>query len=352
MTVLWVLTGPKSGDNGQVMNAAKASGLPFETRHIVFDSAHLGRKPVVRASLDGVDAERSDRLCGPWPGIVLVIGRRLSCVALWIKKQSGGATRIALFNAPKGRARDFDLVVLPPYYRKQKCASALSIRAPLTGIDPLRIAQAGNELAQALGAGQRPIHVLLVGGDMGQRKLEPGFVAGIYRQMRDGFAAGGAIHVSTSPRTPPRVVETLRPMLRPQDCLHAWRPDATANTYLGLLAHGESFTVTADSLSMLIEVARLGKPLVIAEPPRRHGLAGLKDWASGLLRPRDLRHALRMLYSGGYAVPLGMPPQPCRGLLPDDTGLVADRLRLLAGAEAEQVIRHCPAVPTAGPLTQ
>ncbi|MCA3554845.1 ELM1/GtrOC1 family putative glycosyltransferase [Aestuariivirga sp.] len=349
---MWVLTGPKSGDNRQVMRAAEASGLTFEGRHIVFHGANLGRKPMVRASLDGVDRERSDRLCGPWPGIVLVIGRHLSCVALWIKKQSGGATRIALFNAPKGRGRDFDLVVLPPYYRQQNRANVLSIRAPLIGIDPPSIAQAGRDLARTLGAGQRPIHVLLVGGDMGQRKLEPGFVSGIYRQMRDGFAAGGTIHVSTSPRTPPRVVETLRPMLRPQDCLHVWRPDATANAYLGLLAHGESFTVTADSLSMLIEVARLGKPLVIAEPPRRRGLAGLKDWASDLLRPRDLRHALGMLYAGGFAVPLGMPPQPSGGRLPDDTGLVASRLRLLAGAEAEPVIRHCPPVPTAGRVTQ
>lgn len=329
------------------MKAAEAAGLPYDIRRISFHPGHLGRKPTVRASLAGVDEAASDRLCAPWPEVVLVIGRHLSCIALWIKQQSGGATRIALFNAPKGRAADFDLVVLPPYYRGQHRPNVLAIRTPLIGIDPRRIAEAGEALAPSVSGMRRPLHVLLVGGDMGQRKLKPSFAADVYRRMCSGFAAEGSVHVSTSPRTPAAVADMLRRNLRPQDRLHVWRRGDAASPYLGLLALGETFTVTADSLSMLIEVARLARPLVIAEPPRDAGLAGLADSLTGLFRPRDLRRAVNMLYAEGYAVPLGVSPKPSRGWLPDDSGLVAERLRMLAGAESGLLAYRYPATSIA-----
>ena len=52
---------------------------------------------------------------GEWvngtPDLVITAGRRLSCVALWIKQASGGRTRIVLIGKPRGGAPEFDLVV-------------------------------------------------------------------------------------------------------------------------------------------------------------------------------------------------------------------------------------------------
>ena len=333
MADIWVLTGPKSGDNAQVLKAAEASGLPFEVRHVTLKQGHLSRKPAVKPSLGSIDLEHSDKLSGPWPKVVIAIGRHLSCVALWIKEQSGGATRIALFNAPKGRIADFDLIVLPPYYRLPRHRNVLPIRAPLIGIDPVQLAHADAHFADTLGKRERPLHALLVGGDMGQRKLKPRFAVEVLRQMREGFAADGSIHIATSRRTPAAVVNALAADIRPQDQLHRWQPGAQESAYLGLLAHADSFTVTADSLSMLYEVARLGRPLVIAEPPPPTGLAGLLQRASDLLRPRDLGQAVRLLCDAGIAVPLGQPPRPPRGKLPDETARVGQSLRQLAGVD-------------------
>lgn len=337
MAGLWVLCGPKSGDNAQVLRAAEASGLAFVTKTIAFLPGHVARKPFVRPTLAGVDLARSDRLGAPWPDVVLVIGRHLSRVALWIKRQSCGATRIVLFNIAKGRARDFDLIVLPPFYRSRERANLMRIRTPVIGIDPQRVDRAGEAFAASALAAPRPLHAFLVGGDMGQRSLDPGFVAGVLRQMRAGFAAEGAIHVCTSPRTPPKVVAALEAELGAADRLHRWQPGAAVSAYLGLLAHADSFTVTADSLSMLFEVARLGKPLVIAEAPPAGGIAGAVDRALATFRRRDLGLAIKLLCDGGFAVRLGQPPITPRSRLPDDTGLVAQRLRQLAGLDAVTV---------------
>ncbi len=328
---MWVLNGPKAGDNAQLVRAAAASGLCSVVKNVVIRPGRLTAKPAIAPSLAEIDPDASDALAAPWPELVLAMGRHLSRVALWIKEQSGGQSRIALLNAPKGRWTDFDLVVLPPYYRNRNQANVLPIAMPLIGIEPARLAAAREQFGPALAAAPRPLHVLLVGGDMGKRQLEPQFVTGVVRHMTADYAADGSIYATTSRRTPAAVVTALRGALRPQDQLYAWGMKGDENPYPGLLMFGDSFTVTADSLSMLVEVARLAKPLVIAEPPPPTGLAGLQQRISDLLRPRDLGAAIGFFYRSGHAVPLGTAPRMPQSALPDDAALVGQRLRQLAG---------------------
>lgn len=335
LPVLWVLTGPKAGDNAQILRAAEASGLRCEIKKIAIRPGFVTFKPRVQPSLQYVDLEQSDPLTGPWPDAVLTIGRHMSLVALWIREQSGGKTKLALFNAPKGDPNLFDLVVLPPYYRASGRPGEVRIRMPLIGIDPARIAEAGEKFHSALSALPRPLNVLLVGGDMGKRKLKPRFASDVMHRMQQGFAANGSIFVTTSRRTPPAVTAALAQALRPQDRLFSWGEAGAENPYLGLLAHGDTFTVTADSLSMIIEVARLGKPLIIAEPPGRPGLLGLLDRGRDMLRARDLHQAVAMLYASGHATQLGKPLRTPQDPLPDDTETVARKLRQLVTRTVE-----------------
>ena len=107
-----------------------------------------------------------------------------------------------------------------------------------------------------------------------------------------------------------------------------WSPDARDNPYMGLLAHGDSFTITSDSLSMLTEVARLGKPIAIAAPEGNSAFARMLD-AVGLGRARDLDAAARHLIDGGHAVMLGERLRTPAAPPPDDTERVAERLRQL-----------------------
>ncbi len=330
MALIWVLTGAKTGDNAQVLRAAAAMGLPFTQKRIVLKPGFDTAKPRVEASLSIIDQAASDMLEAPWPDLIITIGRRLSLPALWIKAQSGGKTKIALFNAPKGQRENFDLIVVPAYYSLADGLRVCRIGLPLIAADPLRMEAARQDYAAEFSALLQPLHVLLLGGDMGSRKLGAGFALDTLRIMQDGFARAGSIFVSTSRRTPPEAADVVEKALRPQDMLYRWQPQAARNPYFGLLAHGKTFTVTSDSLSMLTEVARLGRPLAIAEPPLRLSLwQRLADFLS--MKPaRDMGEAAAYLIRGGHAVRLGDPFPAAANPPPDDTERVATRLRHIA----------------------
>ena len=330
MAVIWVLTGAKTGDNAQVLRAAEAMDLPYEVKHVAVRPEFETAKPPVTASLDHLDLKASDPLQTPWPDLVITIGRRLSSVALWIKQQSMHKTRIALFNAPKGEASAFDLLVVPAYYNMPDSSRLCRIGLPLIAIDQPRITDAFDQFSATLGALAKPLHVLLLGGDMGAQKLDPAFAASIIAKMRGSFAASGSIYASTSRRTSNAAIGAVERNLKPGDHLYRWSPDTENNPYLGLLAHGDTFTVTSDSLSMMTEVARLGKPLAIAEPPLQHSpLLWLRD-RIGLKPARDLGKAADHLCAGGFAVRLGEPLKKPSKPPKDDTLRVAERLRQLA----------------------
>jgi mitochondrial fission protein ELM1 len=145
-------------------------------------------------------------------------------------------------------------------------------------------------------------------------------------------APAGTLYVLTSRRTPPSAQSEIRAQLPPNGQFYSWKQQDSENPYLGLLALGDRFIVTGDSISMLVEIARLGKPLAIAALPPEEGLRGLikrlgSRLGGGPSRDFDLLH--RHLYEKGWAVPLGKEFVAPASLPPDDRDSVAARIRSL-----------------------
>jgi hypothetical protein len=173
--------------------------------------------------------------------------------------------------------------------------------------------------------------------------------------------AGGTPYLTTSRRTPPAVVAALADQLPAGARLFRWQPDAEDNPYLGLLGLADGFVVTGDSISMMVEVVRLRRPLAIFELPtsaagsldrlrrsfarlvfepaarapagswpRRLALALYDLGLIGYTRDFEAFHA--MLFERGLAVPAGRPLTAPSGEVPDDLGRVVARIKALAGA--------------------
>jgi mitochondrial fission protein ELM1 len=356
LPIVWVLTSSKTGDNAQALHLATTLALPYREVKLAMKPRFVVGKPKVAASLDHIDLSRSDRLDPPWPDLVIAIGRRLSNVALWIRAQSGARTRTVLMGVPKGEAHSFDLAVVPVSHRARG-PGVIEIGLPLMGIPAQKLAEAGEAWRTTFGCLPRPLTALLVGGSMAARRLDPATVRLLLREARTIIARDdGSLAVVTSPRTPPDAEATLREGL-PQDALFfPWRPQAP-NPYVGLLALADRCIVTGDSLSMIVEATRAGKPLAIAPvyPSSRPALwlleaSGLaprafdplrRDRATRLLRrlaaigtsggSRDTTRLHQYLCENAWAVLLGqpfpMPPAPP----PDDSAAVAARIRQLLG---------------------
>ena len=227
-------------------------GLPVERKRVIPRAEWVLGKPRIEASIDHLDSARSDPLEPPWPDLILTIGRRPSMAALWIQEQSRGKSRIVLFGPPKRWPERFSLIVAPAQYRLTGAANVFPIRFPLMRSNAAGIEAARLAWSERLGALPRPLTALLVGGQTKPYRLDARFAVELAEQAR-ALASG----------------------LPPDTPLFRWAPDATDNPYLGLLALADRFIVTGDSISMMVEVARLGKPLAIAALPYRNLAAGI-----------------------------------------------------------------------------
>ncbi|HTN98361.1 MAG TPA: ELM1/GtrOC1 family putative glycosyltransferase [Nordella sp.] len=347
---IWLLTGAKHGDNAQTERLIEASGLAFERRRIVLKPGYDLAKPRLHASLHHVDLEKSDALAPPWPDLVLTIGRRLAMVALWIKEQSQDRTKLALIGTPKGDSGKIDLFIVPFQYRAAEAPNIFRIGLPLLGIDPARVATEGERWRATFAELPRPLTVLLCGGSIGSHSFDPETARGVLATI-DRMKEGGSLQVTTSRRTPPETVAAIEKALPAGAALYRWDKAGADNPYIGLLAHGDRFVVTGDSVSMLVEVARLGKPLAIAplrlanrtisQALRRlrlsddlaYGAAAqaqrLGERVLGDRTSRDFTLLHDLMYRQGWAVPLGSPFVKPKEPPADDTVLAAQRLRAL-----------------------
>lgn len=329
---IWAVIGDKLGDNAQIRTVAQALPWPVEEKPQVFWPPFRKGKPWFLPSRYHIDRKRSAPLEPPWPDLVLTIGRRPAMAALWIRRQSGGRTRVAIFGPPKGYDREFDLVIVPAQYRTPDDPKIVRLELPLIPVNFDAVDAAGAQWADRLAHLPRPITAVLVGGAtqpfVFDAEVAKAMLAAIVEQTR----GEGSLYITTSRRTQPEAAAALQAALPANATLFRWQADtvAAANPYLGLLAHADRFVVTGDSVSMLVEVARLGRPLAIFALPE-HGFALRRDGAE---KGRDITAIHRVLYARGAAVPLGTPWLPPAPRDPSLNGLddVLARLRALVGS--------------------
>ncbi len=356
---VWLLLGDKRGDNGQVEVVAKALGWPCQRKHLAMRERYVVGKPRVRPSLHHIDQTRSDPLAPPWPNLIITAGRRPSMAALWIREQSGGHSKIVEVGKPSGRLQWYDLVISSAENAIAPYPNVALITLPLMRIDEAAIAAERQRWETSLSALPKPIIGILVGGPTIPFVYNNAMVerlVGVCRQIVE--QQGGTPYLTTSRRTPPAVVEALHAELPAEARLFAWRPEAADNPYHGLLALADGFVVTADSISMAVEVAQLKKPLEILPVPvgplgtidqlRRDFIRWLfapkqnnrgdtirQACGRGLYRlrlvnqTRNFQAFYRVLFELGLAVRVGQDSAPARRQLPDDLPEVVARIRAL-----------------------
>jgi len=346
---IWLVIGDKLGDNAQVEIITEALGMPYEIRRVLPKQEYVIGKPRFKPSLYHLDLDRSDKLEPPWPDVILTIGRRPSMAALWIQKKSGGQSKIILFGRPKRWIRRFGLVIVPSQYPMPESPNVLHLDLPLMRSNEAAISEASNRWRGHFEELPHPITALLVGGQTKPFRFDVA-VAEELLELAKRTGNGGTLYVTTSRRTPSEVTDALQDKLPENATLYRWSPDNLDNPYLALLGLADRFIVTGDSMSMMVEVARLGKPLAIFPLPLQGGklgrmIGGLTERLNrssplrsvihrlqqlGILGyQRDLTAVHRSLISKGLAVPLGEPFRSGNHAAPDDVALVVSRIKAL-----------------------
>ncbi|MEK0081721.1 mitochondrial fission ELM1 family protein [Benzoatithermus flavus] len=356
----WLLLGHKQGDNGQVLALAEALGWPFEIKRIVYRPWELVTNRLVGVTLLGIDRRRSSPLEPPWPELVITAGRRNEPVARWIQARAGGRGRVRLVHVgrPWASTDVFDLIVTTPQYALPGRPNILHNEAPMHRVAPERLVAEGAKWAPRLVHLPRPWTAVLLGGHIPPYTFDREAGTALGRLLAaTARRDGGSLLISTSARTPAKVVDALAAELDVPHLLYRWRRDDPDNPYFGFLALAERIVVTSDSMSMLIEAVASGKPVFIFDlatgpgsmrpatdrderPPTRRRLRQtlslrsiafhLGRWLGPRQLLRDVGAIHRAQVAAGRAVWLGQPWPETRRVEPlEDTQRAADRVRAL-----------------------
>jgi mitochondrial fission protein ELM1 len=261
--LVWILKGPKAGDYAQLQSLARALGVSAVTKQLVFRPWELLLHARPRPTLAALDRDASDPLEPPWPRIVLTAGRRNELVACWIRDASAGSARLIHVGRPWSNPGRFDLVVSNRQYLLSASDNVIVNDLPLTDLTADSLADERCVWGAKWAHLPHPWTVVLVGGDSGPLVFSPEHAQELARQINARVARrGGSVLLTTSGRTPPRSADALLRALQSPAFVHRW-PSSEANPYRGLLACGDEFIVTADSMSMLAESCATGKPVYL-----------------------------------------------------------------------------------------
>ena len=339
--IVWVLLGHRTGDNAQALAVGEATAAATGGRVIAkaleFNALYRIPNLLLGASLRSLEGERLGAISPPWPDLVIGVGRRSVPVARWIKSQSNGAAKLVHIGRPRAPLHWFDLLVTTPQYRLPEEANVLALLLPPLSPPTL----GGAELArwrQTFAPLPRPWIGVLVGGTRAPYRFD----GGAARELASGADAlagrlGGALLVTTSPRTNPAESRILAEALSSPAHYNAWSPGAD-NAHQAILALADRFIVTGESVSMLAEACLTGKPVAIHELPRQGiypAWSGERGWgrrlaSSGLASPpRDPQVVVRRLVEAGHATVLGMPEPANFVPAPDERPRIVAAIRAL-----------------------
>ena len=324
---IWVLLGPRTGDNNQALALAEALGLPFETRTLSYNLLRALGGRVLGKSLLSLERESRRRIEGPWPDLIIAIGRRSVPVGRWIQRANGGATKLVRIGNPRIDAGLFDLVVTTRQYPVLPGDNVLLLPVAMSRFPK----QPPPEIDEAkfLAPLHRPHLLMAIGGATKYWTLASDRIAeAAHRLAERARKRGGSLIAVASPRTDPHALDAVRAAFEGRrDCalIEGNRP-----RFPVLLADADEVFVTGDSVSMLSEAIIAGKPVGLIpldlNPKGHRQLGETPDEHHG--RRRDLRRFWNYLREEKL---IGTIERPLKGSVADPAQMAATAVRKLLG---------------------
>lgn len=267
---VWILLGPKNGDNAQLRALARLLTWPCEEKQLVFN--RLAALPNIFLAQSLISTKNGKTILQPpWPDLVVTIGRRAVPAARWVQKRSGMHSKLVHLGRPWGPLRWFDLVVTTPQYGLPERSNVLHNILPISWQDPQLLEETAAVWSARFRSLPRPWIALLCGGTSRPYILDNQCATAL-GQAASAFAGKqhGSLLVTASTRCPPASFAALTTAITSSGCpAHIHNPHAANqdNPYLAYLALADIFIVTCDSASMLAEASQRQKPVFVYPLP-------------------------------------------------------------------------------------
>jgi uncharacterized protein len=305
--LIWVLKGLRAGDTAQAMQLALQLGGRVEGKQLAFNARHLVPNWLLGSRVSHLTKDARSLLRPPWPDMVVATGKRTAPVALWIKQQSEGRTRIVQLGRPRMALKGFDLVVTTPQYGLPHGDNVVEMPLPFAGPKSVPHADiASFNMTWTLLP--RPWILAVVGGGKFPVRLNAGDLTGFGKALQHRAAqTAGSIILLDSPRSPTGAVDSVAAMIdAPKWIFHR---GGNTNPYQPALALCDELVVTSDSVSMVTEMLLTGKPASLYRLsvsrllPRwsaKSGFGAMLARAGILHPPRDVDGLMARLIDDGH----------------------------------------------------
>lgn len=299
MTSCWILTETGlRGTENQCIALAEAAGLSPEIKRIRLKQPWKTVTPWIKQFSPAALTQDSSELAAPWPDVLIASGRKAIAPALWVKRQSGGKTRLVIIQSPVIKSKEFDLVIVPQHDRYEG-KNVLQITGALSLVTPEKLAAAKMEWASALSALPSPRIALLIGGTSRTHELTKEVADKLIADLQQLQQQGYSLMITASRRTPHTIQHKMRHSLQ-HPATFFWN-GLGDNPYQGFLAWADAILVTEDSVSMASEAISTGKPVYIIK--LEGGSARFKRFHDHLISQHYARWFEGKVESWGYTPP-------------------------------------------------
>lgn len=279
--LIWVLTDDRIGSNNQSIALAEQISANYITKKIEYNNLIKLPNFIRRCSLLGINLSQSDDLNKPYPDVLICAGRRLSSVALNIKKRSQGKTFVINIMNPNLPLNKFDLVLLPQHDNTKPVIKARNKNIIETNgsLNKVKLDRISNEKAKwRMELEQMPAPKIgfIIGGDTKSTKFPTKDFGKITKQLSDlANKLNGSLLITTSRRTSNKCLQALKENLNCKNYLYDWNDENSkpeeqknplGNPYFAYMGISDYIVVTGDSMSMVSEACSTGKPVYVYMP--------------------------------------------------------------------------------------
>lgn len=277
--IVWILVDDRIGGNNQSIAVGERLSTYYIIKKIYYNSFISLPNFIRRDTLIGVNKKRSDNVQEDLPDIVVCAGRRLSSVALNIKKRSNGRTFIINIMNPNISFKYFDLVILPKHDNTPKCllkSNVVETNSSLNRINKSKMQEESSKWKGFFRDYNKPLVSLIVGGDTKDYKFDSAEFGIMVSNLSNIVnKLSGTLLITSSRRTNDECIKKIRQKVNCDYFFYDWKwendpknikKNQLGNPYFALLSLSDFLVITGDSMSMVSEACSTGRPTYVYIP--------------------------------------------------------------------------------------
>lgn len=265
---IWILGDDRPGTVSQSIGLAAEIG--FESKLFNLSYSFLAKLPnfILSNSLLRLKCESAKNLKNPnyFPRLIISAGRRSAPIALYLKKKSGGKSKIVQIMRPGMNLKKFDLVVLPKHdgVDEKKFGNLVTTIGALTKVTDKIITAEQEKFSPWFREIKKEKIALLVGGSSKSTQFDEKSAAKLAKHASEiARNMDATLLILNSRRTSPELNEALKSNLSCDYKFFDWAEVKNNNPYLAILGEANYFIITGDSVSMISECCSTGKAVYI-----------------------------------------------------------------------------------------